>query len=210
MALGVTDGDDVGEVLKQGGIAARRLVQVAEHGCLRGVERLDERDDDGRVVKVGPLERDADPLYLAVDDAGSATGDDDAFGRRYEKLALVARMHEIEREARFVVVGAVARDRREEVVGPAQIHVGVELGDSYRRAGHDGRSLICFEIRRWFGNLGNHLSRSPLAEVRPPRHGTAPCLAAVGGMWHSGCGIGCWDFSSGRPRRPLSFAGLPG
>ena len=55
-----------------------------------------------RVLVVGTLERDAHSLHLAVDDPGTATGDDNAFGRWHEELALIAGMDEVECEARLV------------------------------------------------------------------------------------------------------------
>ena len=154
--VGITHGNDVGEVLEQRGVVARCFVQVAEHWRLRRVEWLDECDHDGGVLLVGALERDAHPLHLTVDHAGSTTRDDDAFGRWHEKLALIAGVNEIERETRLIVVDAIPRNRREQIVGPAEVQVGVEFGYTDRRARHDGGSLIGFEIREWFRCGSNH------------------------------------------------------
>ena len=80
------------------------------------------------------FERDADALYFAIDDARAAARDDDAFGRWNEQLTLITRVHEVEREARLVVVCAVSRDRGEQMT-----KVASETAQSALLASNDSR-----------------------------------------------------------------------
>jgi len=122
---------------------------------------------------VGALERDAHSLHLAVDHTCATTRDDNSFGWRHEQLTLVAGMNEVEREARLRRIGSVAGDGLEQIVGPSQIHVGVEFGYTDGRARDDGGSLICLEIRRWFRCRSNHscsVSAGRRRRIRMVRH----------------------------------------